>query len=374
MRHDWIAPLALGLGLAAASGTAGAFGQDSLVWKKCGTCHAPAADGRIPRVEDLRTTPEEWTVIVDRMRRLHGMTLKSGEMDGLLKELTATQLLTPDEQAQVSYLSLWHNSQQVETPADKDEEKALRHLRALPHGGQDPLVPDDARGLGEAARLPPLHRRRRSSSRCARCAGFPRPTRCSRTSRSGCPTARRGRRPRRSSTAPGACSATSPAAARTAARSRIADAGNAEYKLTGSLAYADGTVRDLRRRGHALRRLRAAHADEEQRLRRQRRLHRLRRRDPRRMALSRRPDFRTSGAQWLRIGDGARVARIAAGVPAQGREDHAHRRGREPARRQGRRHRLRRGAGQGAGGQAPRARRARAPGGEPCREARRRRS
>ena len=69
MRHDWIAPLALGLGLAAASGTAGAFGQDSLVRDTCGTCHAPAADGRIPRVEDLRTTPEEWTVIVDRMRR-----------------------------------------------------------------------------------------------------------------------------------------------------------------------------------------------------------------------------------------------------------------------------------------------------------------
>ena len=26
------------------------------------------ADGRISRVEELRTTPEEWTVIVDRMR------------------------------------------------------------------------------------------------------------------------------------------------------------------------------------------------------------------------------------------------------------------------------------------------------------------
>ena len=107
----------------AASGPAQAFERDSLVWKKCTTCHAPNADGRISRVEDMRTTPEEWTVIVDRMRRLHGMEIRPGEMDRLLKELSATQILTPDEQARVAYLSLWHNSQQVEAPAGKDEEK-----------------------------------------------------------------------------------------------------------------------------------------------------------------------------------------------------------------------------------------------------------
>lgn len=108
--------------LASASG-ARAFTQDTLVWKKCTSCHAPSADGRIPRVEDLRTTPEEWTVIVDRMRRLHGMPLAKAEMDRLLKELSATQLLTPEEQAQVSYLSLFHNSQQLEAPASPEEER-----------------------------------------------------------------------------------------------------------------------------------------------------------------------------------------------------------------------------------------------------------
>jgi quinohemoprotein amine dehydrogenase len=115
--------IVVGLTMLAVAGMAQAFTQDSLVWKKCTPCHAPAADGRIPRVENLRTTPEEWTVIVDRMRRLYGMDLRKGEMDGLLKELTATQVLTPDEQARVSYLSLWHNSQRVELPADKDEER-----------------------------------------------------------------------------------------------------------------------------------------------------------------------------------------------------------------------------------------------------------
>jgi hypothetical protein len=46
-------------------------------------------------VEDLRTTPEELTVIVDRMSRLHDMPLGKGDMDTLLKALCATQILTP---------------------------------------------------------------------------------------------------------------------------------------------------------------------------------------------------------------------------------------------------------------------------------------
>jgi quinohemoprotein amine dehydrogenase len=123
MRNIMAVGIAAGLALFAVSSGVPAFERDSLVWAKCTSCHAATADGRIPRVEDLRTTPEEWTVIVDRMRRLHGMELKREEMDRLLKELCATQILSPDEQAKVAYLSLWHNSQHVEAPAGKDEEK-----------------------------------------------------------------------------------------------------------------------------------------------------------------------------------------------------------------------------------------------------------
>ena len=123
MRHDAKLTILAALALAGTTAGAQAFDRDSLVRSKCGTCHAPAADGRIPRVEDLRTTPEEWAVVVDRMRRLHGMKLADGDMDRLLKELAATQSLTPDEQAQVAYLSLWHNAQKVELPAGKEEEK-----------------------------------------------------------------------------------------------------------------------------------------------------------------------------------------------------------------------------------------------------------
>jgi quinohemoprotein amine dehydrogenase alpha subunit len=107
------------------AGGARAFDDTSLVRQKCAGCHRPAADGRLAQVEDLRTTPEEWTVIVDRMRRLYGLSIGPGEMDRLLKELSATQSLTPDEQAQVAYLSLWHNSQHVEKPSGKEEEKVF---------------------------------------------------------------------------------------------------------------------------------------------------------------------------------------------------------------------------------------------------------
>jgi len=107
----------------ASAPAAQAFTQDSLVFRKCTGCHAPGADGRISRVEEIRTTPEEWAVIVDRMRRLHRMPLTRSEMDRLLKELCSTQILTPEEQARVSYLSLFHNAQEMEAPADKGEER-----------------------------------------------------------------------------------------------------------------------------------------------------------------------------------------------------------------------------------------------------------
>ncbi len=109
--------------VAGSAGRAEAFGPESLVWSKCTPCHAPDAQGHVTRVEEIRTTPEEWAVIVDRMRRLHGMAIRKGEMDTLLKELSATQLLTPDAQRKVAYLSLWHNAQTVEKPTNKEEER-----------------------------------------------------------------------------------------------------------------------------------------------------------------------------------------------------------------------------------------------------------
>lgn len=114
--------MALLLAMGTLAPGAGAFGKDSLTYKKCVTCHE-AKGGKTSRVEEIRTTPEEWTVIVDRMARLYGMELKKGEMAQLLKELCSTQSLSPEEADQVAYLNLYNNPQTVEAAKDTDPEK-----------------------------------------------------------------------------------------------------------------------------------------------------------------------------------------------------------------------------------------------------------
>ncbi len=122
MDKTLINPMILVLLLVTGACTESAFDESSLVSEKCISCHA-AENGKLARIEEMRTTPEEWTVIVDRMRRLYGMRIKTGEMATLLKELCATQILTPDEAAQVSYIDLFNNPQTIETPSGADEEQ-----------------------------------------------------------------------------------------------------------------------------------------------------------------------------------------------------------------------------------------------------------
>lgn len=99
-----------------------ALAEESLLQEKCTDCHAEQG-GKIARVHEIRTTPEEWTVIVDRMHRLHGMDLTTAEMGRLLKELCATQLLTPEEAERVEYLDLYNNPQNIETAAGAEQER-----------------------------------------------------------------------------------------------------------------------------------------------------------------------------------------------------------------------------------------------------------
>lgn len=299
------------LALWAAAGAAPAFDRDSLVWQKCTSCHAPTADGRIAHVEEIRTTPEEWTVIVDRMRRLHGMPIKDGEMDRLLKELGATQLLAPEEQARVAYLSLWHNSQQAEVPADKDEERLYATCVRCHTAGK---ILSYRMTPGAWARLRDFHlyivptvvfqmREMRWIPEADAVLATLAQKLPYGTARSA-PAARLdgawgvfGHEPGRGSYR---------------GEARIADAGNGEYRLTGSLAYADGTAEVFAGEatlygGYALRTRTknngyASHGAfivDGDALRGE--WHRPA------------PDFRTSGATWLRAGDGPRVARI---VPA----------------------------------------------------------
>ncbi len=122
MRKKIITLMAMFLSMVVLAPGVMAFSKDSLTWTKCTGCHEPK-EGKIPRVEELRTTPEEWVVIVDRMARLHGMDLEPGEMNLLIKELCTTQGLTSEEAEKVKYLDLYNNPQNVETPQAGDPEK-----------------------------------------------------------------------------------------------------------------------------------------------------------------------------------------------------------------------------------------------------------
>lgn len=316
MRQHTLSRVVLGLALAAASVGAQAFARDSLVWKKCTGCHTPNADGRISRVEQLRTTPEEWTVIVDRMRRLHGMSIGAGEMDRLLKELCATQILTPDEQARVSYLSLWHNSQHVEAPADKDEEKVFTtcvrchtvgkiysyrmtadswaKLRDF-HLFVVPTVVFQMREMRWIAEADATFAYLGAKLAYASAWSAPAPK------------------------LEGAWSVFGYAPGRGSYRgeAHITDAGDAEYKVTGSVAHADGTTETFdgaatlyggyalrtrtRNNGFAGNGAYIVSAD-----------------DIQGESHLPAPDFRISSARWLRAGDSPRVARIVPGFVLTG--------------------------------------------------------
>jgi quinohemoprotein amine dehydrogenase len=299
---------ALGLTVLAGAGDAQAFGRESLVWKKCADCHTPTADGRISRVEDMRTTPEEWAVIVDRMRRLHGMPLKREEMDGLLKELASTQLLTPEEQAKVSYLSLWHNSQQMERPSGKDEEKLYATCVRCHTAGKIfsyRMTPD------AWAKLRDFHlfivptvvfqmREMRWVTEADAMFAYLGKT---------LPYGKAWSAPATKLDGVWSVFGNEPGRGSYRGEVRVADAGNAEYKLTGSLAYADGSSETftgegtlyggyaLRTRtknnGFAVNGAYIVSGDE-----------------VRGESHFPAPDFRTSSVKWLRGGEGAKVARV----------------------------------------------------------------
>ncbi|MFO1310015.1 MAG: quinohemoprotein amine dehydrogenase subunit alpha [Burkholderiales bacterium] len=311
MRHPWIVTLAAGIAIAGLAGGAQAFDRDSLVWNKCGACHAPAADGRLPRVEDVRTTPEEWTVIVDRMRRLHGMELRAGEMDRLLKELATTQSLAPEEQAEVAYLSLWHNSQRVEEPAGKDEEKVYATCVRCHTAGKIHSYRMTAENWAKLRdfhlyiaptvvfQLREMHWVPEADAAIAHFA-------------KKLPYGSAWKAPATNLDGRWAVFGHEPGRGTYRGEARIAAAGDAEWRLEGSLAYADGSRETfagdatlyggyaLRTRtsnnGFAARGAFIASGDEL-------------RGEWHRPA----PDFRTSGSRWLRVGDRPKVARI---VPA----------------------------------------------------------
>lgn len=78
---------------------------DTLVIQKCASCHAADAKGNMTRISAVRTTPEGWEEAIKRMVRLNGLQLTPDEARKIVRYLSDTHGLAPEEAAQVQYFA-----------------------------------------------------------------------------------------------------------------------------------------------------------------------------------------------------------------------------------------------------------------------------
>jgi quinohemoprotein amine dehydrogenase len=78
---------------------------DPLVIAKCSGCHRKDDKGNLSRISWERTTPEGWEEVVKRMVRLNGLALAPDEARLIIKSLSASHGLAPEEAKPVSYMS-----------------------------------------------------------------------------------------------------------------------------------------------------------------------------------------------------------------------------------------------------------------------------
>lgn len=69
----------------------------------CIGCHSVDKAGRMPRLDGLRASPEEWDNILRRMGR-RGLTLSEAERMAIVKQISRTRGLAPAEHAAVDYI------------------------------------------------------------------------------------------------------------------------------------------------------------------------------------------------------------------------------------------------------------------------------
>ncbi|NML09056.1 quinohemoprotein amine dehydrogenase subunit alpha [Sphingobium sp. AR-3-1] len=77
---------------------------DPLVAEKCSACHAADAKGNLSRISWVRTTPEGWAQAIKRMVRLNGLAITPQESRAIVKSLSASHGLAPEEARPVMYL------------------------------------------------------------------------------------------------------------------------------------------------------------------------------------------------------------------------------------------------------------------------------
>jgi quinohemoprotein amine dehydrogenase len=78
---------------------------DPLVLAKCSGCHHKDDKGNLTRISWERTTPEGWEEVIKRMIRLNGLTLKPDEARAIVKSLSTSHGLSPEEAKPVMYIA-----------------------------------------------------------------------------------------------------------------------------------------------------------------------------------------------------------------------------------------------------------------------------
>lgn len=97
------------------------FGDASMVRQKCAACHKPDDQGRLEVIQETRKSTEEWKVVVDRMIRLNSAPLEDQDFYPVIKELSRSLCLTPEESSRIAYLNSDENSQYREIPESELE-------------------------------------------------------------------------------------------------------------------------------------------------------------------------------------------------------------------------------------------------------------
>jgi quinohemoprotein amine dehydrogenase len=78
---------------------------DALTIAKCASCHAKDEKGDLSRISWIRTTPEGWEEAIKRMVRLNGLTLDPADARQIVKYLSNSHGLAPEEAKPVMYMA-----------------------------------------------------------------------------------------------------------------------------------------------------------------------------------------------------------------------------------------------------------------------------
>jgi quinohemoprotein amine dehydrogenase len=78
---------------------------DALTISKCASCHAKDDKGNLTRISWIRTTPEGWEEAIKRMVRLNGLTLQPADAKAIVKYLSTSHGLSPEEAKPVMYMT-----------------------------------------------------------------------------------------------------------------------------------------------------------------------------------------------------------------------------------------------------------------------------